>query len=238
MARQCLVVVVSWKDKQDEQKQTIIEGIIIAITGAPRRNRAGFSEELIKVKILPDTDRYFKIGASMGSQDKVETLLLVIQNVDVFEWTPYEVPRVDPEFIVHKLNVDPSFPPKKQKPRRSAREHVEVVKSEFHRLKEAGAIKEIHFPEWLANIIVVKKKNSKWRVCVDFMDLNQVCPKDPFRMPKIDQLVDSTYGHPRMGFLDVFQRYHQIARGPRKDRVHFPRCQLSLYCDALWIKKC
>ena len=161
MARQCLVVVVSWKDKQDEQKQTIIEGIIIAITGAPRRNRVGFSEELIKVKILPDIDRYFKIGASMGSQDKVETLLLLIQNVDVFEWTPYEVPRVDPEFIVHKLNVDPSFPPKKQKPRRSTREHVEVVKSEFHRLKEAGAIKEIHFSEWLANIIVVKKKNGK-----------------------------------------------------------------------------
>ena len=175
---------------------------------------AGFAEELIKVKILPDTDRYFKIGASMGNQDKVETLLLLIQNVDVFEWTPYEVPRVDPEFIIQKLNVDPSFPPNKQKPKRSAREHVEVVKSEVHRLKEARAIKEIHFLEWLANIVVVKKKNSKWRVCVDFTNLNRVCPKDPFRMPKIDQLVDSTYGHPRMSFLDVFQGYHQIALTP------------------------
>ena len=90
---------------------------------------AGCAEELIKVKILLDTDRYFQIGASMGSQDKVKTLLLLIQNVDVFAWTPYEVPRVDPEFIVHKLNINPSFPPKKQKPRRSTREHVEVVKS-------------------------------------------------------------------------------------------------------------
>ena len=108
----------------------------------------------------------------MGSLDKVETLLLLIQNVDVFAWTPYEVPGVDPKFIVYKFNIDPSFPPKKQKPRRSAREHVEVVKSEVQRLKEVGAIKEIYFSEWLANTVVVKKKNGKWKVCVDFTDLN------------------------------------------------------------------
>ena len=74
---------------------------------------AGCAKELIKVKILLDTDRYFQIGASMGSQDKVEMLLLLIKNVDVFAWTPYEVLGVDLEFIVHKLNIDPSFPPKK-----------------------------------------------------------------------------------------------------------------------------
>ena len=122
---------------------------------------AGYVEELIKVKILPDIDRYFQIMASMGSQDKVETLLLLIQNVDVFAWTPYEVLRVDPEFIVHKLNIDPSFLPGKQKSKRSAREHVKAMKSEVQRLKEAGVIKEIYFSEWLANIIVVKKKNGK-----------------------------------------------------------------------------
>ena len=92
--------------------------------------------------------------------------------MDVFAWTPYEVPGVDPKFIVYKFNIDPSFPPKKQKPRRSARMHVEVVKSEVQRLKEVGAIKEIYFSEWLANTVVVKKKNGKWKVCVDFTDLN------------------------------------------------------------------
>ena len=84
-----------------------------------------------------------------------------MQNVDVFAWSPYEVPGVDPEFIVHKLNVDPSFPPKKQKLRRVAKEHVEVVKSEVQRQKEAGVIREIFFLEWLVNIVVVKKKNGK-----------------------------------------------------------------------------
>ena len=64
----------------------------------------------------------------MKDREKVEALLFLIKNVDVFAWSLYEVPGVDPEFIVHKLNVDLSFPPKKQKPRRSAKEHVEVVR--------------------------------------------------------------------------------------------------------------
>ena len=134
--------------------------------------------------------------------------------MDVFAWSPYEVPRVDPEFIMHKLNVDPSFPPKKQKQKRSAREHMEAVRLEVWKLRKAGAIREAFFPEWLANTVVVKKKNSKWRVCVDFTDLNRACPKDLFPMLKIDQLVDVTYGHPRMSFLDAFQGYHQIALAP------------------------
>ena len=78
------------------------------------------------------------------------------------------------------------------------------------KLKRAGAIKEIFYLEWLANIVVVKKKSGKWRVYVDFTDLNKACPKDPFLMPRIDQLVDATAGHSWISFLDAFQRYHQI----------------------------
>ena len=78
------------------------------------------------------------------------------------------------------------------------------------KLKHAGAIKEAFYPEWLANTVVVKNKSEKWRDCVDFMDLNKACPKDPFPMPRIDQLVDATAGHPRMSFLNAFQGYHQI----------------------------
>ena len=66
-----------------------------------------------KIKILPDAGKYFQVGSSMKEGDKIKMLLYLIQNVDVLAWSPYEVPRVEPEFIVHKLNVDPSFPPMK-----------------------------------------------------------------------------------------------------------------------------
>ena len=78
------------------------------------------------------------------------------------------------------------------------------------KVKQVGAIKEVFYPEWLANIVVVKKKSGKWRVCVDFIDLNKACPKDPLPLPWIDQLVDVTVGHPQMSFVDAFQGYHQI----------------------------
>ena len=80
----------------------------------------------------------------------------------------------------------------------------------MRKFKQAGAIKEVFYLEWLANIVVVKKNSGKWRVCVDFIDLNKACQKDPFPMPRIDQLVNATVGHPRMSFLNAFQGYHQI----------------------------
>ena len=117
---------------------------------------------------------------------------------------------MDPDFICHYLNVNLLTTPKKQLPRRPSKEHAEAVRQEVTKLKQAGAIKVVFYPEWLANTVVVKKKSGKWRVCVNFIDLNKTCPKDPFPMPKIDQLVDVTVGHPRMSFLDAFQGYHQI----------------------------
>ena len=135
---------------------------------------------------------------------------LLRRNVDVFAWDAYETPGLDPNFICHHLNVNPSITSKKQLPRRLSKEHVEAVKSEVTKLKQAGAIKEVFYPQWLGNTVVVKKKTRKWRVCVDFTDLNRACPKDPFPMPQIDQLVDATVGYPRMSFLDAFQGYHQI----------------------------
>ena len=208
VARQCLVVATCWKDEQAKHKEIAEEAPLYQLQKPRGELGASCAEELIKVKIKPNTDRYFQIWSSMEGCDKIEMLLFLIHNVDVFAWSSYEVPGVDPKFIVHKLNVDPSFPPKKQKLRRSAKEQVEAVRLEVQRLKEAGVIREIFFTEWLANNVIVKKKNGKWRVCVDFTDLNWVCPKDPFPMSKIDQLVDATYGHLRMSFLDSFQGYH------------------------------
>ena len=106
--------------------------------------------------------------------------------MDIFVWDAYEALGIDPNFICHHLNINPSITPKKQPPQRPSKEHANVVRNEVIKLKQAGAIKEVFYPEWLANTVVVKKKNGKWQVCVDFIDLNKACPKDHFPMPQID----------------------------------------------------
>ena len=167
-------------------------------------------EDLEKVIVGNDPEKFFQVGAQLPPQEREQLVEFLKKNVDVFVWSTYEAPGVDPSFIYHHLNVNPSITPKRQPPRRPSKEHAEAVRNEVTKLKQVGAIKEVFYPQWLANTVVVKKKNGKWRVCVDFTDLNKACPKDPFPMPQIDQLVDVTVGHPRMSFLDAFQGYHQI----------------------------
>ena len=167
-------------------------------------------EDLVKVTIGDDLEKFFQIGSQLPQRERDELIKFLKQNIDIFAWNTYEAPRVDPEFICHNLNVNPLVAPKKQLPRGSSKEHAEAVREEIAKLKQAGAIKEVFYLEWLANTVVVKKKSGKWRMCVDFTDLNKACPKDLFPMPKIDQLVDATVGHPQMSFLDAFQGYHQI----------------------------
>lgn len=81
---------------------------------------------------------------------------------------------------------------------------------EVEKLLEADFIRELFYPDWLANVVMVKKSNSKWRMCVNFTDLNKVCLKDSFPLPRIDQLVDSTAGHKLLSFMDAFSGYNQI----------------------------
>jgi hypothetical protein len=169
-------------------------------------------EKLIPISITGgESQRQFLIGDSLTQEHKSQLLTLLDKYQDVFAWTPYEAPGVDPEFVCHELNVSPEYKPVVQKARRTAPQHAETVREKVERLLKIEAIREVLYPQWLSNTVVVKKKNGKWRVCVDFTDLNKACPKDPFPLPKIDHLVDSTAGHERMSFLDAFQGYHQIA---------------------------
>ena len=80
----------------------------------------------------------------------------------------------------------------------------------MEKLLEAGFIREVFYPKWLANVVMVKKNNDKWRMCVDFIDLNKACPKDSFPLPRIDQLVDSIVGHKLLSFMDALSGYNQI----------------------------
>jgi len=101
---------------------------------------------------------------------------------------------------------------------------------EVNKLLAANFIREVYYPEWLANVVMVKKANGKWRICVDFTDLNSACPKDNFPLPKIDQLVDSTAGHKLLTFMDTFSRYNQIQMAEEdQEKTTFITSQ-GLYC--------
>ena len=116
-------------------------------------------KELEKVIIDIDVNKYFQVGVQLPPWEKDKLLAFLRKNVDVFVWSAYEAPKVDSNFICHYLNVNPSVTPKKQPPRCSSKEHYKAVKEEVVKLKHAGAIKEVFYPQWLANMVLVKKKN-------------------------------------------------------------------------------
>ena len=118
-------------------------------------------KDLEKVAVDDDLEKFFQVSSQLPPQEREELIEFLRKNVDVFAWSAYEVLGVDLNFICHHLNVNPSVSPKKQSPLRSFRDHSDVVKDEVMKLKQARAIKEVFYPEWLVNIVVVKKKNGK-----------------------------------------------------------------------------
>ena len=104
-------------------------------------------EDLVKVTIRDDPEKFYQIGSQLPQQEREELVEFLKQNIDVFAWNAYEAPGVDLEFIFHHLNVNLSIVPKKQPPRRPSKEHAEAVRDEVTRLKQAGAIKEVFYLE-------------------------------------------------------------------------------------------
>ena len=213
MARQCMVVAIS--------RQPVVGPLVSTKEGLEQLTTLPLPgdepieevkcEDLERVAIGVDSKKFFQVGSELHPLEKEELIEFLRENADVFAWDACEALGVDLSFICHHLNVNPSITPRKQPPWRPSKEHANDVRDEVMKLKKPKAIKEIFYSEWLANTVVVKKKSGKWRVCVDFTDLIKACPKDPFPMPQIDQLVDTIAGHPQMSFLDAFQGYHQIA---------------------------
>ena len=144
-------------------------------------------EDLERITIDTDPEKFFQVGAQLPAYEKQALINFLWDNVNVFAWDACEVPGIDPDFIYHHLNVNPFITPRKQPLRCSSRDHYEAVKEEVTKLKRVGTLKEVFYPKWLANTVVVKTKNGKWRVYVDFTYLNKACSKDPFPLPRIDQ---------------------------------------------------
>ena len=118
------------------------------------------------------------------------------------------MPGIPREVAEYALHIRTGTRLVKQRLRCFNEEKWRAIGEELARLLDAGFNKEVYHLEWLANPILVKKKNGKWRMCVDYTNLNKACPKDPFPLPHIDQVVNSTSGCETLCFLDAYSGYH------------------------------
>ena len=101
---------------------------------------------------------------------------------------------------------------------------------EVEKLLKAQFIREVYYPDWLTNVVLVKKSNGKWRMCMDFTNLNKACPKDSFPLQRIDALVDSTSRYKLLSFMDAFFGYNQILTHPEDQEKTSFITDRGLYC--------
>jgi hypothetical protein len=165
-------------------------------------------------------DRAVIIWAHLSPEEKKEFVQFLNKNKDVFSWSAKDLQGVERDIIEHALEIDEKVTPKKQKLRKMSEEKVNAVEAEVQRLHDAKVIREVLYPVWLDNTVPVKKKNGKWRMCVDFTDLNKACKKDDFPLERVDmimddaansdKIVDDAANSEMLSLLDMFSGYHQI----------------------------
>jgi hypothetical protein len=182
-----------------EQAKRDKEKIEIAVDG-----------ETKKVYLDDMPDRAVTIVAHLNPEEEKELIQFLNKNKDVFAWSAKDLQGVDRDIIEHALETDERISPKKQKLRKMSEEKLKAVEAEVQRLPDAKVIREVKYPVWLANTVLVKKKNGKWRMCVDFTDLNKACKKDDFPLERVDKIVDDAANNEMLSLLDTFSGYHQI----------------------------
>ena len=163
------------------------------------------AEEIVKFQVHPtDPNKTLSIGAHLDPVVAAALRTFLRENWDIFSWHHSDMPGIPHKLAEHSLNIIKGFKPVKQTLRRFSEPKRQAMGEELAKLLEAGFIREIKHPDWLANLVMMPKKDKSWRLCVDFKDLNKACPKDPFPLPRIDQIIDATVGHDSLCFLDAY----------------------------------
>jgi hypothetical protein len=146
-----------------------------------KRENAASADQPKPMLLCEDiADQRVLLGSKLSDEQEKTLLRFLFNNKDVFAWTANDLCGVNRDVIEHSLNVYPSFRPREQRLRKMSKDKAEGARNEVKRLLSAGVIREVTYPEWLANTVMVKKANGKWRMCIDFTYLNKACPKDEF----------------------------------------------------------
>jgi len=158
---------------------------------------------------LPN-DHFINLGIGLNSDERAIITPILINNTDLFAWLVADLPLVDPLVASHKLSIYKEARYVSQKKHKLGKERRLVTKVEADKLLNARFIEEAQYTTWLSNVVLVKKANGKWRMCVDYTDLNKACPRDAYPLPNIDRLVDGATGNKVLSFLDAYSGYNQI----------------------------
>ncbi|KAD6796621.1 hypothetical protein E3N88_07517 [Mikania micrantha] len=188
-------------------------------------------KEVKEVPLNPnDPEVKVLIGTNIPEDIEEKLISFLKSRVSTFAWKHEDMTGISSDVITHKLGIDRNIKPVHQKRRKFAPEKNLIIQEEVEKLLKAKMIREVKFPKWLANVVVVQKKNGKWRVCVDYTDLNKACPKDPFPLPHIDSMVDATAGHEILTFMDASAGFQQIQMEPSDQEDTAFMMPTGIYC--------
>ncbi|GKV45226.1 hypothetical protein SLEP1_g52334 [Rubroshorea leprosula] len=168
-----------------------------------------------------DPSRKTQIGTRLNPEERAELIAFLRANNDVFAWTSADMPGIPTSVCQHKLSTNPLKKPVAQKRRLFGGERLQAIKEEVEKLLHAGFVQKVDYCEWVANPVLVKKANGKWRMCIDYTNLNNACPKDCYPIPSIDKLVEAASGNERLSLLDAYSGCYLSENGdhclPRSD---------------------
>ncbi|GKU96467.1 hypothetical protein SLEP1_g9699 [Rubroshorea leprosula] len=221
VARHCYITSVTQPQKDKAQTPEInpkqipddrqVMGVEIVDNRPEDETRAAPVEDVEEVQINDrDPSRKTQIGTKLSSEERAELIAFLWANNDVFAWTSADMPGIPTSVFQHKLSTNPLKKPVAQKRRLFGGERLKVIKEEVEKLLQAGFVRRVDYCEWVANPVLVKKANGKWRMCIDYTNLNDACPKDCYPMPNIDKLVEAASGNERLSLLDAYSGYHQV----------------------------
>ncbi|RDX99204.1 hypothetical protein CR513_17771, partial [Mucuna pruriens] len=154
--------------------------------------------------------RKVRIGKQVPPDLRVKLIELLKEYADIFAWSYQDIPSLDCEIVEHRLPLLPGSTPIRQQLRRMRPEVALKIKEEVEKKWNAGFLVVANYPQWVANIVPVPKKDGKVRMCMDYRDLNRASPKDNFSQPHIDVLVDNIAQHAFFSLMDGFSGYNQI----------------------------
>ncbi|XP_014490794.1 uncharacterized protein LOC106753490 [Vigna radiata var. radiata] len=227
-ARQCYIASLKATTYRKERRP---EAILVDLD--PRTNtddRIQPQGEIKPFVLGKNAEQTTNKGADLTPVEENNLTTLPRSNNQLFVWSASDMLGIHPSVITHKLSIFREARPIVQKKIRLGTEKRVAVQKEVDKLVKAGFIWEITYTTWLANVVMVKKANGQWRMCVDFIDLNKACPKDNYPLPSIDRLVDGASGHTVLSFLDAYFGYNQIPMyAPDRDNTAFITEQAN-YC--------